>query len=156
MIALIIALLTFLTAKANGSSNTQAALIGAGAGLATHYVTTQTKWGRENLQPINNSLGKFFGISGGSISGSVVTDSDGNVVEGPEGHTPVKQPDGSIIWMPNSDSNGGFWSGTSDVLKSWGATGTATVIGTSNLTKNGLNTPLIIGGGLIALLLLRK
>lgn len=155
-IQLIIALLAYLGSKKAGASNTTAALTAVGAGLATHYVTTQTEWGRENLQPINNSISRFFGISSGNVSDGVATDVDGNVVTGPEDHVPVKQPDGSIVWLPSDLANNGssFWGATSDTLKSWGGIGTAAVIGTASAASGNNNMFwLLIGAG--ALILLR-
>lgn len=149
-VQLFMALLAYLGAKKKGASSTEAAFIGVGAGLATHYVVNNTQWGQKNLQPINDSIDGFFGIGQGTIDDGVVRDGDGEVVIGPEDAVPVRQPDGSIAWIPKAmlDASGSFTGklidGTAGVLKSWGGYGTSAVIGTAKLDTDYL--PWIIGG----------
>lgn len=48
-ITIIMAIISFLTAKKSGASNGQAAAVAGVAGLGTYYVTHNTEWGVENL-----------------------------------------------------------------------------------------------------------
>jgi len=104
-----------------------AALVGAG----TYAVTHHTEWGREHL-------GAYDGVAMTTDVGmDKVTDSNGN----PINVNPVSPPAGSSAW---------------DVLKAWGPTGTAAVIGTTAVaTNSSLNKWLIPLGILAAFLLLK-
>jgi hypothetical protein len=138
-IQIFMAIMAYLKAKKEGASTTNAALIGAGVGLATHWAVTETEWGQNNLQPINDRLDGWFGIGQGDVDGSGnVTDGSGNPVTVPAGHTAVKQPDGSVVFIPNKGTTGllsGALSTTGNVLESWGPQGTATVIGAATVAS---------------------
>lgn len=137
-LSIIMALLSFFTAKRGGASNTKAALAAGLVGAGTYYVTHETDWGKANL-------GQFDGvITPGDVpvldsNGQPVTDSQGNTL-----------------------TTGGNAGGTSigDVLKGWGATGTAAVIGAgAAATGSGIfaskNLPWLIGGGALLLFMMK-
>lgn len=146
-------ILSYLASRKSGATGTQAALIAAGAGLATHYAVKYTEFGQENLAPINGAIDSFFGISSGTITDGTVTDSEGQVITGPAGTTPVKQPDGSIVWVPNTSQS--WYSSAAGVLKDWGPLGTVGVVaGVSAATSldNKLWIWLAIGAGVLLLM----
>lgn len=137
-LTIILALVSFFMSKKSGASNTKAALTAGLVGAGSYYVTHETDWGKANL-------GQFDGVV---IDGDeVVKDKDGNVVKDTAGN-PIKTGAGTA--------------GTSlmDVLKGWGATGTAAVIGTTAAAGGGLfsskNLPWLIGGAAVLLLVLSK
>lgn len=177
-VSLIMALISFLTAKKSGKSTTQAAAIAAATGLGTYYVATQTEWGKSTLGALNDSIADATGVGyidskGGQSTATdiePVKDSEGAQVYNNAGRPlyqskanpvvldangrPVTQSDGSIA--------GALITGTAGVLTSWGPTGTAAVIGTTAVatSKGGIsgfikdNAPLLLLG-LGAFLILR-
>lgn len=137
-LTIILALLSFFASKKSGASNTKAAITAGLVGAGTYYVTHETDWGRVNL---------------GDLDG-VVTDGDGNVVDA--GGTPVTGADGKPI------VTGGNAGGTSfaDIIRGWGATGTAAVIGAgAAATGSGIfsskNLPWLLGGAALLLIVLK-
>lgn len=137
-LSIIMALLSFFISKKSGASNTKAAITAGLVGAGTYYVSHETDWGRANL---------------GDLDG-VVTDGDNVVIDA--GDTPVTDADGKPI------VTGGNAGGTSfmDVIRGWGATGTATVIGAgAAATGSGIfsakNAPWLIGGALLLLVILK-
>lgn len=107
-LSIIMALLTFFTTKKSGASNTTAALAAGLVGAGTYYTTHETEWGKTNL---------------GALDGV-------NLNAGVKPPTTVPVADnatGSGVVLPSDKS--GSSTGVFDVLKTWGATGTATVIG---------------------------
>lgn len=122
-LSIIIAIISFLTAKKNGASDASAAAIGALAGGASYYVTHETEWGTANL-------GSFDGVVQPVGPSQTVTKTDANGVT-----TTVKVP------VPGSPETNSGQSGLWSTLSSWGPTGTAGVIGagavatSSNLQK---------------------
>lgn len=122
-LTIILTLLSFFAAKANGASDTKALLTAGLAGAGTYYATHETEWGRANL-------GDLDGLS--SVEGTPVVDGE-NTVPLTEG--------GSLKVLTN---------GTADVLKSWGATGASKVLATGAAVAGGIfssaNLPWLIGG----------
>lgn len=122
-LSIIMALISFFVTKKKTNGNTAAAL-GAAAlvGGATYYATHETDWGKENL---------------GFLDG--VTDSSGATVAAGTGNVPSSST--GTVTVPSagtSTSTGGFWDGVTGVLKDWGPTGTALVVGTAGaVTSNG-------------------
>lgn len=128
-LSIILALLSFFASKQSGASSTKAALTAGLVGAGSYYVSHETDWGKANL-------GALDGVS--TTAGTVVLDKQGQPVLGPTG-----QPLTTLI------------NGTADVLKSWGGTGTATVIGTTALaTSSSLSKylPWLAIAGLVLLL----
>lgn len=111
--SLIIALLSFFMSKKSGASDTKAMLTAGLAGAGSYYIATETEWGQENLNWFEDSTKKP------TTSTTAVVDSAGN---------PVKDSNGNVIYK--------MIDGTADVLKSWGGTGTAAVVGTTALATN--------------------
>lgn len=156
-LSIILALLAFFISKRNGASNTKALLTAGLTGAGSYYVTHETDWGAANL-------GALDGVE--PMATVPILDTDGNVITGPTG-TPVVGPAvGSAVTttptgatVPVSQGTGsGVVSTVGDVLKSWGGTGTAAVVGTAAVASSDNSRkyiPWIIGGAL-ALLLLRS
>lgn len=107
-LTMIMALLAFFGSKKTGASNTKAALTAGLVGAGTYYTTHETDWGKTNL---------------GSLDGVDLSASVGPPTTVPDGDAP-----GGVAATPPSDRTGSS-TGIFDVLKGWGATGTATVIG---------------------------
>lgn len=173
----VVALISYFTAKKKGASDTTAALVGAAAGAGTYYVGTQTEWGQS-----------VFGLQGGDqtaldADGKALLNADGTEALIPAGATvykdadgnPIRDADGDIQYLPKEGSISGVGTGvtgsnvgtgastgstltktTGEVLKSWGGVGTAAVIGTAAaVTKTKTNWLLIGGLALGAILLLK-
>lgn len=148
IIALVMALVGFFTSKKAGATDAQAALAGAAAGAGTYYVGTQTEWGKDmvskisdwvgvtdsNGEPITNADGKPASIPKGA---TVVLDSEGN---------PARDPQGNVIWKLVDEAG--------NVLKSWGPTGTASVIGAGAFAASAEEKPWLwlAGAGILLLL----
>lgn len=108
-ISMIIALITAFLSKKSGASDGEALALGAGAGLGTYYVATQTDWGKSILSDLDGNP-------------TPLLDSEGN---------PVRDAAGRVVY-----TNSGSTSTIGDVLKSWGGTGTAAVLGTAGLVAS--------------------
>lgn len=138
-LSILMALITFFTSKRSGASNTKAALLAGLAGAGTYYVSHETDWGKANLGPLDGVV----------LPGT-------EIAVGADGQ-PLKDANGSNV-LVGSNPNG---TGTvTDVLKSWGATGTATVIGTTAAaTGSGLfsskNAPWLIAGAVALIVILK-
>lgn len=137
-LSIIMALLTFFTSKRNGASSTKAALMAGLVGAGTYYVTHETDWGKANL-------GQFDGVPKPSTVPLLKPDG-----------SPVLDADGQPVNSPSSGSTSGF----SDVLKSWGATGTAAVLGAgAAATGTGIfsskNLPWLIAGGALIIFIMK-
>lgn len=155
-IQILVAIVSYFASRKSGASPAKSAAIAAAAGLATNWVMQETEWGKTSLAPINGTIDGWFGISNGTVaSNGVVTDGSGKTVTGPAGTAPVAQPDGSVVWVPSSSS--GIVNAASDVLKSWGPTGTAAVVGTTALVSSDSSKKWLpwVGGGLALVLLTR-
>lgn len=105
-LTIIMTLLSFFASKKSGASNTKAALTAGLVGAGTYFVTHETDWGRTNL---------------GSLDGVDVS-GPGTAVVTPGGNDAGGTPTGTTTQQPST--------GILDLLRSWGATGTAAVIGT--------------------------
>lgn len=101
----------FLTKKKTGSS-TKAALVAGLAGAGTYYAQHETDWGKANLNALDGDAD--------TTETKPVLDADGK---------PVQNPDGSGVLTTAVK-------GATDVLKSWGGTGTAAVIGTTAVASS--------------------
>lgn len=125
-LTLLVMLLSYFAQRANGASASKAALTAGLAGAGTYYLTHETDWGRANL-------GSFDGV--GTATGPNVVDKNGNTILDPNG-SPLK----TIV------------NGTTDVLKSWGAVGTAGVVATTGAVAGGVfssaNLKWLLLGGL--------
>lgn len=135
-ISIITALLSFFLSKRSGASNTKAALVAGLAGTGAYYVTHNTDWGRANL-------GDLDGVP-----------QDGGTVSDVDGSPAVDENRKPIVTGGNSNGTS-FW----DVLRGWGATGTAAVIGTTGAAAgtgvfSNKYVPWILGG--VALVLLMR
>lgn len=69
-VTIIMAIISFLTAKKSGASNGQAAAVAGVAGLGTYYVTHETEWGVKNL-------GELDGIKPTSPATTTTPNADG-------------------------------------------------------------------------------
>lgn len=150
-LSIILAVLSFLTTKKATGSTAAAVAAGALAGVGTYYVTHETDWGRTNL-------GSLDGVTETAAllndDGTPVLDAQGNAISIPAGSKVEKNVDGTVKVVGGVPS---VTNGVTDVLKSWGATGTAAVIGTTAVaTSSSLSKylPWILGGA--ALFLLKK
>lgn len=151
ILAIIMALISYFTAKKKGNaSDTQAAAVAAAAGIGTYYVATETEWGQSAVDSLEGWLGLTTTTNPdgtGTVTSGTRT-STGTVVTGPNGES-IVIPTGAL-----SGVTGGTTLSTNgwDVLKSWGATGTAAVVGTTALaTSSDLSKWIpwiLIGGGI--------
>lgn len=129
-LTIIITLLSFFASKKSGASNAKAAAIAGLAGAGTYYTTHETTWGRDNL---------------GALDGIDLTKGQTKPTEVPNGSTGatspvVKDSSGNVITSST---------GVMDLLKSWGASGTATVLGTGAAAAGGFfNNKFLLYGGL--------
>lgn len=144
-LTILITLLSFFMSKRSGASNTKAALIAGLAGGATYYTTHQTDWGKA-------TLGSLDGVPP-AVTGAPLLGADGTTPI-TEGGAPVAT--NVPLVAGGTTSTGG--TGITDVLKSWGATGTAAVIGTAAAaTGSGIftskNLPWFLAAGAAFLLL---
>lgn len=129
-VTLIMFLLTYLTKKRAGASDTDALMTAGLVGAGTYYATTQTDWGKATLGKLNASIsGETKPIL--DANGKVVLDAGGN---------PMMSSSTSLF----------------DLFKSWGATGTATVVGAAGVATGAISPTMIyVGLGLAAILLLK-
>jgi len=108
-------IISFFTSKKSGASNTKALVTAGLAGAATYGVTHYTDWGKANL-------GDFDGVI-------------------PAGTTPVATSTGGTMTDVTGQlikAGSSVAGSTADVLKSWGANGTAVVLGTAAAAGSGL------------------
>lgn len=132
MIALLIAIFTYLAARKNGASSSQALLAGAGAGLATHYVTKNTEWGRDNIQPLNDKIASFLGFNNTTVGeGGTVLDENGKPITVPEGYQLVRYADGSASLISTVT---GFVKSNPELVSTIGG-----VVATTSLADKALN-----------------
>lgn len=151
-VSIIMALISFFITKNKTGSTSKALAAGAIAGIGTYYVTHETDWGKANLGSLDGVVASTPLVD---KNGAAVLDPQGNAIKLPAGTTVRYNPDGTVI-----KDAGGFpliISSTADVLKSWGGTGTAAVIGTATIagsSKLQKYLPWVLIGG-IALLILK-
>jgi len=111
---LIMAIISYFGAKKSGASNTTA-LAAAGLGAAAgYYVKNNTTWGADLAGKVN---GLFS-------SGSTPALGKDNL--------PLKDAAGNVVMTNGTNAF--------DVLKGWGATGTAAVIGTTAIAAGGTSS----------------
>lgn len=135
IVALIIALISYFTARKKGASDTTAALAGIGAGAGAYYVTTQTEWGKDVVSSIDKGWTALVGPSGEAL-----TNGDGTPATAPKGAQPQRDASGKVLYDSNGnimwkllDTAGNVVTTGGKVLTSWGPTGTAAVIGATAL-----------------------
>lgn len=144
-LSIVMAIVTFFLAGGSEKENRGRALVAAGlAGAATYYVSHETEWGRRNL-------GEFDGVTidapDDTDSSPVVNDA-GKPVNGADG-TPIRVP----IRPNGKEPQSGFWS----TLTSWGAAGTAAVVGVGGaVASGGRPNWLLLGGLAVAAILILK
>lgn len=155
------ALISYFTAKKNGAKNSTAAMTAAAAGLGTYYVATETKWGKSATSWLSEKWQNLVGTDG-----QPVTNSDGSTATAPPGAQvvlnpatglPEKDGSGNVVWKL-LDTAGNAVSTTGGVLKSWGPTGTAAVIGTAAVATGSFDIKKwlpIIGLGLLAYMVVK-
>lgn len=153
-LTLIMLLISYFIQKRHGASSTKAALTAAAVGAGTYYVATETDWGRSVEKSIDDTWTQLF-----DKDGSAVTNADGSQATAPVGATVRKDAAGNI----QRDANGNALfdllnntvSTTGSVLKSWGSTGTAAVIGTAAAATSDNKWMMWAGIGLAAILIMR-
>lgn len=144
IIALIMAIIGYFTAKSSGADDTEALAAGALVGAGTYYVGTQTEWGISAVESIDGAWTALFESDG--VTPAV--DANGDPLMGPPGST-VSTINGVSTIASLGQSAGG-------VLESWGAAGTAAVIGTTALaTSDGWQQyiPWAIGAAVLLLVM---
>lgn len=153
IIAIIMALISYFTAKKSGATDGQAALLGAAAGAGSYYVATETEWGKGVIASVDEGWDTLFGpddVALVNADGSTVKAPPGAVVQVDGSGNPIRDSAGNVAWKV-VDSAG-------NVLESWGPTGTAAVIGTTALATGSGDlakyVPWAIGG--VALIMLAK
>lgn len=153
IIAIILALISYFTAKKSGASSGEAALVAAGVGAGSYYVGTQTDWGRDTVSWASDKWTTLTGIGGATI-----TNDDGSIPKAPPGATATYDSEGNVVKDANGNVMWKLLDSTGNVLTSWGPTGTAAVIGTAGLTASGgLEKSLPwIAAGVVAVLLIAK
>lgn len=148
-LTIIMMLLSYFVQKKSGASTGKAALTAAAVGVGTHYVATETKWGQSVETTLESTWSNLT-----NSSGTAVTNTDGTMAKAPEGATPKVDANGEQLY----DSMGNALFNLADntvstaggVLKSWGATGTAAVLGTTALATSDDKKWLIYGAVAIA------
>lgn len=157
IISLIMAVVSAFAAKKSGASDAEALAAGAIGGLGTYYVATETEWGKSVIGDLDGTTAEVIDPA----TGAAVTNEDGSVATAPVGATVVKDEAGNIKYDSLGNAmfslGGKVVSTSGDVLKSWGATGTAAVIGTAALASSGDTKKYLLWGGLAlgAFLILR-
>lgn len=147
-LSIIMAVLSFLITKKTTGSTAAAVAAGALAGVGTYYVTHETDWGKTNLGSLDGVTETRALLND---DGTPVLDAQGNAISIPAGSKVEKNVDGTVKVVGGVPS---VTNGITDVLKSWGATGTAAVIGTTALsTSSSLSKylPWILGGAALFL-----
>lgn len=123
-LTIIVTLLSFFASKRSGASNTKALVTAGLAGGTAYYVSHETDWGKANL-------GSLDGVTPVS-TGAAILDAAGKPVLDPVTGLPLLSTE--AVTPGAKTSVGG--TGAFDVLKSWGATGTATVLGTAAIATS--------------------
>jgi hypothetical protein len=159
IVSIVLALISFFTARRKGASDTTAALAGIGAGAGAYYVTTQTEWGKDVVSAIDNTW-----INLTSPSGTPLKNKDGTDAKAPEGAIPQKDAAGNVLRDDSGnimwkllDTTGNVVKTGGQVLSSWGPTGTAAVIGTSALATGSVDKKWMLwaAAGVAAFLILK-
>lgn len=140
---IIMMLISYFTSKKSGASSTKSAMIAAGAGAGAYYVGTQTEWGQDLVQSVED----WFTPT--NKDGTPVTDANGNQIYLPAGSSVQYDASGNVV----RNADGSILTTTvktvGDVLSSWGGAGTAAVVGTTALATSGSDTrKYLLWGGL--------
>lgn len=144
-LSIVMAIVTFFLAGGSEKENRGRALVAAGlAGAATYYVSHETEWGQRNL-------GEFDGVTvkaPNDADSSPVADQNGQPYIGSDGK-PIRVP----LRPDGREPSSGFWS----TLTSWGAAGTAAVVGVGGAVASG-DAPnwLLLGGLAVAAIVILK
>lgn len=108
------AIISYCTTKKGNSKNEGKAIAAAAAaGLGSYWFTTETEWGQDAVSWLDDNIVDLSSQE----AAPVTVDQNGNLVQA---NTGLK---------PGSASTNGW-----DVLKGWGPTGTAAVVGTGAVT----------------------
>lgn len=126
---IIMTILSFILTKKKTGSTSTALAAAALAGAGTYYATTQTDWFGDG-----NPLTSWPEAGKATSGGQTVTDANGKTVYVPGANIATSGPTGVGLVGQAIDTTG-------KVLTSWGGTGTATVVGTSNLTSGRSGLP---------------
>lgn len=138
-VELFIMILSFILTKNKTGSTTKAAAAAAISGAGAYYVSHNTDWGKATIGNLNDSINEFIGLK--NADGSTVKDADGEEVKVPAGTTVLRDAAGNVVLAPNGQPT--ILGAAADVLKSWGGTGTAAVIGTTALATSGTGSDFI-------------
>lgn len=157
IIAIIVALISYFGSKKAGADDTKAAAIGLAAGAGTYWVAKETDWGKSTVSDIDKWWDQTFDDG---VGGKVVDPKTGTEIKGPPGSTLVRNKDGSIArddaGNPIFELAGKFVSAGGEVLKSWGPTGTAAVIGAAGVASGKIPQWMVLAGlGIAAIVLLK-
>lgn len=144
ILAIVMALISYFTAKEKGgASDGEAALVAGLAGAGTYYATTETEWGRESVDFLDEAI---FGSPSDTVDVNTQT---GTV-------TYKRDADGNYVPIATGGVQSGGTSGVWDTLKSWGPVGTAGVLGVGAGAVTGKTDWLLIGGIALAAILILK
>lgn len=140
-VSIIMALLAFFVSGGQKKENRAKALVAAGAvGLGTYYATHETDW-------LPRSITELDGVMPPITTPIIVDEATGRPVT-----VDGSQVRPTVMPLPSgATSSSGVW----DTLKSWGAAGTAAVVGVGTGAVSG-NKILLFGGLALAALLLLK
>lgn len=132
ILAIVAALIGYFTSKKSGANDGTAAAVGLAAGAGTYWTATQTDWGKAGVEKIE---GWFTHPDG--------TKTPGNLIKGEDGKY-------------RDSITGKIVETTGDVLQSWGPAGTAGVLATSRGVFSGDWKWILIGGGVLATMVVLK
>lgn len=140
-LTIIITLLSFFASKKSGNSTGQSLAIAGLAGSATYFTARETEWGRENL---------------GQLDGVLSSATDPATFVGPPETLNLGSGYSSTTGANTSAAAGilgtvkSLGNNTADVLTGWGASGTATVVGTAGVVSALTSSPLLLAGAAVA------
>lgn len=155
-LSIIMAIITMVASLlAKPKNKAQAVALGAMAGLGTYYVSHNTEWGQEMLGSLDGVVVDQSVASGDIQADGSIRLPDGTIVQRQvlaDGSYSTIAKVGATAAAPSGSSTTGW-----DVLKSWGGTGTAAVVGTTGLVAQpdsfSKYIPYALGVGLFFLLL---
>lgn len=126
-LTILLTLLAFFSSKKTGASDTTALMTAGLVGAGSYYVSHETEWGQANLAALD-------GVQP-MLTTTPVLDANGQQIIDPVTGLAIKTS------VPNADGKTtATGTGVLDVLKSWGATGTAAVIGTAAVATGSSST----------------
>lgn len=140
-VSIIMALLAFFVSGGAKKEKRAKALVAAGAvGLGTYYATHETDWLPRSITELDGAIPP--------IKTPVILDE----TTGQPVTVAGSQVRPTVTTLPSgATSSGGVW----DTLKSWGAAGTAAVVGVGTGAVSGNNILLLGGLALAAVILLK-